>query len=87
MEAVNYSTLRNNLKGYMDRVTDNFETLIVTRKNEQNVVMMSAEEYNNLMESVHLLGNAANRAALAKSKKQLEEGFIVKSPLLEVEDE
>ncbi|MEK4231358.1 type II toxin-antitoxin system Phd/YefM family antitoxin [Solibacillus sp. FSL H8-0538] len=85
MEAVNYSSLRNNLKGYMDRVTNDFETIIVTRKNEQNVVMISAEEYNNLMESVHLLGNGVNRAMLEKSKKQLVEGFVVNNKLFEVD--
>ena len=86
MEAVNYSTLRNNLKGYMDRVTDDFETIIVTRKDEKNVIMMSADEYNNLMESIHLLGNDLNRAALEKSLQQLEQGFTVNKPLLDVED-
>lgn len=85
MEAVNYSSLRNNLKGYMDRVTDNFETLIITRKNDKNVVMMSAVAYNNLMENVHLLGNEANRAALTKSKKQLEQGVIVNQALFDNE--
>ncbi|MBT2582898.1 type II toxin-antitoxin system Phd/YefM family antitoxin, partial [Planococcus sp. ISL-109] len=85
MEAVNYSSLRNNLKEYMDKVTDDFETVIVTRKGEKNVVMISAEEYNNLMESVHLLGNEANRKRLMESKKQLEEGLTVSHSLLETD--
>ncbi|MBT2582891.1 type II toxin-antitoxin system prevent-host-death family antitoxin [Planococcus sp. ISL-109] len=85
MEAVNYSSLRNNLKEYSDRVTDDFETIIVTRKNDKNVVMMSADEYNNLMESVYLLGNEANRKRLMESKKQLEEGGTVSHSLLEAD--
>ena len=36
MLAVNYSTLRNNLKAYCDKATDESETVIVTRKNEKN---------------------------------------------------
>jgi FMN-dependent NADH-azoreductase len=35
MLAVNYSTIRENLKTYCDRVTDNNETVIVTRKGEK----------------------------------------------------
>lgn len=47
MLAVNYTTLRDNMKSYMDQVTDNYETMIVTRKNNRNVVMISEETYNN----------------------------------------
>ena len=51
MIAVNYTHLRENMKSYMDDVTDNYETVIVTRKDNKNVVMMSEEGYNNLMEN------------------------------------
>lgn len=74
MLAVNYSTLREQLKGYMDEVTDNYETVIVTRKNNKNVVMLSEEAYNNLMENVYLMGNKANYDWLMQSKEQLEKG-------------
>ena len=40
MLAVNYSTIRNNLKDYCDKASDFHETVIVTRKNEKNVVLM-----------------------------------------------
>ena len=40
MLAVNYSTIRNNLKDYCDKVTDLHETVIVTRKDEKNVVIL-----------------------------------------------
>ena len=48
MLAVNYSTLRNNLKKYCDKATDEDETVIVTRKNEKNIVIMSLEQYSEL---------------------------------------
>ena len=32
MVAVSYSTIRNNLKNYCDKATENNETVIVTRK-------------------------------------------------------
>lgn len=52
MTAVNFSTLRQNLKEYCDKATDESETVIVTRKDEKNVVLMSLERYNKLMELV-----------------------------------
>ena len=49
MLAVNYTNLRDNMKSYMDQVTDDYETMIVTRKNNKNVVMMSeAVSYTHL---------------------------------------
>ena len=60
MLAVNYTNLRENMKNYMDKVTDDYETMIVTRKNNRNVVMMSEESYNNLMENLYLMEDRAN---------------------------
>lgn len=48
MVVVNYSTIRENLKSYCDRVTDFNETVIVTRKHEKNVVIISMDEWNEL---------------------------------------
>ena len=48
MLAVNYSTIRNNLKDYCDKASDFQETVIVTRKNEKNVVLISLDKYNQL---------------------------------------
>ena len=74
MLAVNYTNLRENMKSYMDKVTDDFETMIITRKNNKNVVMLSEETYNNLMENIYVMGNKANYDWLMESKAQLERG-------------
>ena len=74
MLAVNYTNLRDNMKRYMDQVTDDYETMIVTRKNNKNVVILSEETYNNLMENVYVMGNKANYDWLMESKEQLEKG-------------
>ncbi len=84
MLAVNYTNLRDNIKAYMDRVTDDYETIIVTRKDNKNVVMLSEEAYNNLMENVYVMGNKANYDWLMESKEQLEKGQISKHSLSEV---
>ena len=84
MLAVNYTNLRDNMKAYMDKVTDDFETMIVTRKDNKNVVMISEETYNNLMENAYLLGNKANFDWLMESKLQLEKGNVSIQNLVEV---
>ena len=75
MLAVNYTTLRDNMKTYMDKVTEDYETMIVTRKNNKNIVMLSEESYNNLMENAYIMGNKANYDWLMESKEQLERGM------------
>ena len=64
MLAVNYSTIRSKLKDYCDKVTDENETVIVTRKDEKNVVILSLEEYNSLMKAAR---NASYLAMINKS--------------------
>lgn len=73
MIAVNYSQFRDQMKTQMDLVTDNYETVIVTRKENKNVVVLSEDVYNNLMENLHVMGNKANYDWLMESKKQLTE--------------
>ena len=83
MIAVNYTTLRENMKSCMDKVTDDYETLIVTRKDNKNVVMISEEAYNNLMENIYVVGNRANYDWLMESKAQLEQGDFSSHELIE----
>lgn len=83
MLAVNYTNLRENMKTYMDKVTDDYETMIITRKENKNVVMISEEAYNNLMENIHVMGNKANYDWLMESKAQLEQGKIMAHTLTE----
>ena len=85
MLAMNYSTYRNKLKEYCDRVTDDNETVIVTRKSEKNVVVMSLDEYNNMMESLRILKNPSYFIELFQSLQQLQQGGIVVKTIEELE--
>lgn len=85
MLAVNYTTLRDNMKTYMDKVTDDYETVIVTRKDNKNVIMLSEESYNNLMENIYVMGNKSNYDWLMESKAQLENGIVSAHEFSEVE--
>ena len=91
MLAVNYSNMRDNFKDYCDKVTDDYETVIVTRKNDNNVVMISLEEYNNMKENLYIMSNKKDYDRLVTSKKQLEagKGTVAKSieELRQLEDE
>ena len=87
MIAVNYTQFRNNMKSNLDLVTDDYETLVVTRKENRNVVIIAEDSFNNLLENVHVLGNKYNYDWLIESKEQLESGGAKKRVLVEVDDE
>lgn len=82
MLAVNYSTIRSKLKDYCDKATDENETVIVTRKDEKNVVLISLEKYN---EFLKMQRNIEYLKKIDKSIKQLEEGKVVVKTMEELE--
>lgn len=84
MLAVNYSTIRNHLKTYCDQATDNNETVIVTRKDEKNVVILSLEKYNQIMKAAR---NAEYLAMLDRGIAQLSAGKGQLHELIEVDDD
>lgn len=83
MNAVNYSDLRKNLKAYLDRVYEDQETIIVARRDNENVVMISIDEYNSLVETAHLLSTEANARHLAESIQQARDGKTSQHNLVE----
>ena len=84
MLAVNYSTIRKKFKDYCDKVTNEFETVIVTRKDEKNVVIISLEEYNSIMKASK---NAAYLDMLDRSMEPLAKGEGKVHELIEVNDD
>ncbi len=83
MIAANFSEFRTQLKKYLDSVEDNNETLIVKRKTGKGTVMISLDEYNSIMETVHLLSSKINADRLYESIHQMKEGMTVTHDLIE----
>ncbi len=78
MEAVNYTEARKNLKKHFDYAYHNHEPVIVTRKNQENIVIISLEDYNSMNETQYLMSTEANRKNLRESIAELRAGKTVK---------
>ena len=83
MVHVSYSELRGNLAGLMDKVCDSRAPLLVTRQNARSVVMISEDEYEGLMETVHLLRSPANASRLLASNSEANSGKLTEHELVE----
>lgn len=83
MKVVSYSEARSQLKAVLDRVADDADYTVITRRDAEDAVVMSLEHFNGLMETVHLLDNPANVAHLAKSIKQYRSGRTKTRPLVD----
>jgi antitoxin YefM len=74
MKVLSYTALRSNLAKTMEKVCDDHEPIVITRKSEGAVVMLSLEDYESLEETTYLLRSPKNVKRLLESLSQLEEG-------------
>ncbi|MEG3932118.1 MULTISPECIES: type II toxin-antitoxin system prevent-host-death family antitoxin [unclassified Microcoleus] len=83
MNIVSFSEARNNLKAVLDRVVEDTDYTIITRRDAEDAVVMSLEFFNSLLETVHLLKSPANAAHLERSIAQFKQGKVVERHLLD----
>jgi antitoxin YefM len=83
MLAANFTEFRTGLKDYLDNVEYNNETLIIKRKSGKGTVLISLDEYNSIMETLHLLSSKKNATRLYESIEQMKTGNKIQKPLIE----
>jgi antitoxin YefM len=69
----------------MDEVCDSREALFVTRQNARTVVLLAEDEYQGMMETLHLLRSPANAARLLRSIQEADGGNLVRHEIDEDE--
>jgi antitoxin YefM len=74
MRAITYTTARNNLANAMKQVCDDHDPVIITRKNNEAVVLLSLQDYEALNETSYLLQSPKNAKRLMDSIEELAEG-------------
>jgi antitoxin YefM len=74
MLTTTLSDFRKDIKNYLDKVTQSFETLIINRGKDSGVVIISLEEYNSLKSTQHELSSRINQQRLDESIEALKTG-------------
>lgn len=77
MDAITYSKARATLAQTIDAVCENHEPVIITKKNDRSVVMLSLEETS------YLLRNPKNARRLLDSVNELDAGDGIERALAE----
>ena len=74
MLTTTLSDFLKDIKSYLDKVTQRFETLIINRRKDTGVVIISLEEYNSLKSTQHELSSRINQQRLDESIEALKSG-------------
>ena len=74
MKTLTYTAARENLAQTMRQVCEDHDAVVITRRRDQAVVMMSLEDYESLAETAYLLRSPRNAQRLREAVDQLRSG-------------
>ena len=74
MKAITYTAAREALADTMQEVCRDRAPVIITRKRDQSVVMLSLADYESLEETAHMLRSPANARRLLEAIESLASG-------------
>ncbi len=83
MLTATISDFRKDVRRYLDRVTENFETLIINRGKDKGVVVISLDEYNSLQATQHELSSKENEKRLDSAIEKLKNKSSFQKDLIE----
>lgn len=83
MLTTTISDFRSNIKKYLDRVNENFETLIINRGKDNGIVIMSLDEYNSINATNYELSSKINENRLDSAIEKLKKGDSFTKEIIE----
>ena len=83
MIATSISDFRQDIKNYLNKVTDHFETLIINRGKDSGVVVISLEEYNSLQATQHELSSNVNETRLDSAIEKFRKGDLFSKEIVD----
>ena len=81
MKSITYTEARENLATTINRVCEDNAPVIITRRRDQAVVVLSLAEYESLQETAHLLRSPANAKWLLDSLNSIKRGKLIRKKI------
>ena len=81
MKSITYTEARENLANTINRVCEDNAPVMITRRRDQSVVMLSLSEYESLQETAHLLRSPANAKRLFDSLDSIKRGKLIRKKI------
>jgi antitoxin YefM len=83
MKTINFSDARSNLREVFDRVVDDDDVTIITRRDAEDVVVMPLSTWSSWKETEYLLASPANARRLLTAIADLDAGRGVRRELID----
>lgn len=83
MKSKTYTEAREKLSDIIERVCEDHDPMIITKRRDKAVVLMSLEDYESLAETSYLLRSPRNARKLLEAIKELEEGRGTERDIIE----
>jgi antitoxin YefM len=77
----NITAFREHLAECLDEVCDSRDVLHVTRQNARSVVVVAEDEYESMVETLHLLRSPTNARRLNEAVADIKAGRVIKRDL------
>jgi len=74
MNSITYTEAREKLSETINRVCEDHDPWVITKRRDKAVVMISLEDYESLVETSHLLKSPRNARRLLESIEEIEKG-------------
>lgn len=71
MQIKNMTEFRKSMKETLDHISENDETVIISRSGNKDVVMLSIDNFNSIQETLHLMSSPANHERLSKAVEDI----------------
>jgi antitoxin YefM len=86
MQQLTFSDARAHFKDVCSRAVDDQDSLLITRRDAENVVLMPQSLFESWQETIYLLKSPANAKMLAKSIQQHQAGQTLQRGLVDTDE-
>lgn len=82
MDTIFFSKARAEFAGLLDKVNDDAVAVEIVRRDKPSAILIGKEEYEGMIETIHLLSSPANAARLLRAKAEIRDArFEVKDAI------